>query len=167
MLIQRGRPTRSGRRPNAARALATMAVASLVIGPVLAATAQDLSPREIRESVKPVDAMPQLRLSLQLLVRAQDLVTSQPTKEASAEAADLCRAAYRLQRGAQQGLGTDKIKRRSPMASETHKHISASRQALLDCSTRFSVFGTVRMQKGLASLQTAVAQTRVAVTLAE
>ena len=122
------------------------------------------NPRTVPESVQPVDAGPQLRRSLEFMLRASELVTSEPTNEASAEASGLCLGAYRLQRGAQQGLSMDPVRRKSPIVAGAHKHITASRNALLGCTTRFE---SVRIEAGLEYLRTAIAQTRLAVTLIE
>ena len=166
MLIERGRLRLHARMSLVAGALLLLGT-SMAVGGLTAAGAEDVSPREIRESVKSVDAIPQLHRSLQLMSRAMDLATTQITREASSEAHALCHAAYRLQRGAQQGLGVDPVKRRSPVAAETHKHISASRKALLACSTSFAEFSPLRMEQGRTSLQTAISETRVALMLAE
>jgi hypothetical protein len=161
--------------PSAWRGLSTASclilAGGILLGSSTAATGQEASPGKKVESARPEDAFPQVQRSLQLELKALELVTNQPTKETLLEAAHLCITAYRLQRGSQSGFGFDRIKRHSPLVAEAQKHIKVSRDALLGCTTRFNSAASHRkeeaIEQGLEFLRTAITRTRVAITLAE
>ena len=150
-------------RPWSRVMLSSVLAVAVMAGCVETAIAQ--SPTAMmKESVRPVDAMPQLHLSLRLQVQAMELVTNDPTREASLEAGKLCRSAYGFQRGAAQGLGVDPIRRKSPLVAEAQKHITTSRENLLMCGFRFE---NGLINEGLEFLRKSLTATRIAVTLAE